>query len=108
MILLGGPNGIGSYLRQVRQILIDGSEGSEGSKGLHCGILPVRLPGGKQHSYVALCDIFMWHDRQQLLPNLTDMQLDSIYTIYTASTASTLSSFIFFLYLLDLVLLDHF
>ena len=89
MILLGGPNGIGSYLDQVRQILADGSEGS---KGLHCGILPVRLPGGKQHSYVALCDIFMWHDRQQLLPNLTDMQFDSVYSIYTASTASTLSS----------------
>ena len=94
MILLGGPNGIGSYLHQVREILADGSQGS---KGLHSGILPVRLPGGKQHSYVALCDIFMWHDRQQLLPNLTDMQLDSIYTIYTASTATTLSSFIFFL-----------
>lgn len=67
VILLGGPNGIGQTVHaSLRQILAEG-----------CGILPIGLPGGKQHSYVALCDIFLWHDRQQLLPNLGDMQLDS-------------------------------
>ena len=43
------------------------------ARGLHHGPVALRIAGGRHHSYVALCDLLLWHDRQQLLPNLYNL-----------------------------------
>ncbi|CAE7889485.1 unnamed protein product [Symbiodinium microadriaticum] len=58
ILLLGGPDGIKpGVAREMQSILSQKSH----------AYLKVRLPGGKQHSNVAIGDLFMAHDRGSLL-----------------------------------------
>eukprot|EP00931_Biecheleriopsis_adriatica_P047266 TRINITY_DN27222_c0_g1_i1.p1 TRINITY_DN27222_c0_g1~~TRINITY_DN27222_c0_g1_i1.p1 ORF type:complete len:920 (+),score=202.79 TRINITY_DN27222_c0_g1_i1:27-2786(+) len=70
VILLGGPKGIeDDVLPGILGIFGDGGE-----DGFHLGTLKVKLPGGLQHSYVALGDLLSFHDRGFLLPIMEDYQ----------------------------------
>lgn len=67
VILLGGPHGIeDKVLPRILDTFNDSLE------GFHLSTLAVRLPGGKQHSYVALGDLLAYYDRGFLGPILED------------------------------------
>ena len=58
VILLGGPNGIeDDYAEKMVETMKVGTD---------LGVIKIRLPGGLQHSHVALADILMLHDRGYL------------------------------------------
>ncbi|CAE7583877.1 unnamed protein product [Symbiodinium microadriaticum] len=67
LLLLGGPSGFGKHLEEMKKVL------HRPARGLHHGPVALRIAGGRHHSYVALCDLLLWHDRQQLLPNLYNL-----------------------------------
>ena len=67
LVLLGGPSGFGKHLEEVKKVL------HCPARGIHHGPVALRIAGGRHHSYVALCDLLLWHDRQQLLPNLYNL-----------------------------------
>mmetsp|Transcript_1046 Transcript_1046/g.1819 ORF Transcript_1046/g.1819 Transcript_1046/m.1819 type:complete len:535 (+) Transcript_1046:59-1663(+) len=70
VILLGGPRGIEDEVLPTILKAFDDTAGS----GFHLKTVRVRLPGGLQHSYVALGDLLNYHDRGHLLPILEDYQ----------------------------------
>ena len=66
VILLGGPNGIeNDYAEKMVETMKEGTD---------LGVIKIRLPGGLQHSHVALADILMLHDRGYLLSVLQDIR----------------------------------
>lgn len=67
VILLGGPHGIEDVPLQHILKAFDAT--------MHHGTLAVKLPGGLQHSYVALGDLLNSHDRGHLVPILEDCRL---------------------------------
>ncbi|CAK0867546.1 unnamed protein product [Prorocentrum cordatum] len=70
VILLGGPSGIDKKaLEQLQGVLNDKDGGLDG------GTFAIKLPGGKQHSCVALGELLALHDGGRLLPMLEDWRL---------------------------------
>eukprot|EP00930_Biecheleria_cincta_P082433 TRINITY_DN72168_c0_g1_i1.p1 TRINITY_DN72168_c0_g1~~TRINITY_DN72168_c0_g1_i1.p1 ORF type:complete len:690 (+),score=93.81 TRINITY_DN72168_c0_g1_i1:95-2164(+) len=71
VILLGGPKGIDeNYVLPNILKIFNNDNGDD--EGLHEATLKVKLPGGLQHSYVALGDLLSFHDRGLLLPIMED------------------------------------
>ncbi|CAK9041168.1 unnamed protein product [Durusdinium trenchii] len=61
LVALGGPRGIDDAVLSVLEKV-----------GLHLGLMKVKLPGGLQHSCVALGDLLAFHDRGYLHPIMED------------------------------------
>jgi len=86
VVLLGGPKGIeDAPLATILQVCND---------AIHL-TLRVRLPGGRQHSYVALGDLLGYHDRGFLIPILEDARHlgTDKYTEWFRKVSTTLDRF---------------
>eukprot|EP00746_Dinoflagellata_sp_MGD_P053126 gnl/MRDRNA2_/MRDRNA2_23433_c0_seq2.p1 gnl/MRDRNA2_/MRDRNA2_23433_c0~~gnl/MRDRNA2_/MRDRNA2_23433_c0_seq2.p1 ORF type:complete len:460 (-),score=78.75 gnl/MRDRNA2_/MRDRNA2_23433_c0_seq2:70-1356(-) len=70
ILVAGGSKGIADEISSEMLEIFNHPD-----KGCHLGALKVKVPGGSQHSYVALNDIFLYQDRGMLMPILQDYTL---------------------------------